>query len=231
MDIIIPFSITLEDGACTVSCYPSVRSVVENFLVRYENDLFSETALHWLQDKLSPLVSFWGYSENREAGTLCIYRLDSASQIRHEKIRSDSVFTDTVEDIENEDFYDDLSGFLTGLPEEGLLTCVTLQGHRILSAAGENSPMEQDASHTITEIGVATGEFCRGLGYGVSNVAALSSRLFNEGRQRIYYKCSSLNLPSRKTAESAGFRLVGQEYHYVCYAGSLNDSEGDSGSI
>lgn len=201
--MIVPMLIWQQNGELRIEAYDDVRETAEEFERLFARHPFSKSALDWLDTKLTPYCNSHGYY--REAyGKYRWYREFVFSNGK----RDGKVQESTIR-WEGEP---NLSGLLLDLDPDWL-TYVTVVDGVIVSAARVN---EYDPRVSSPEITVETAVEYRGLGYGVSNVLALSRALAEKG-ECARYVCSRYNRASAKLAEKAGFDEVGRFYAFTAY--------------
>jgi len=200
--MIVPMLIWQQNGELRIEAYDDVRETAEKFERLFARHSFSKAAIDWLDEKLTPYCNSHGYF--REAyGKYRWYREFVYTDKCDEEIQPSTILWKGEPN---------LSGLLLDLDPDWL-TYVTVVDGVIVSAARVN---EYDPEVSSPEITVETAVECRGLGYGVSNVLALSRALAENG-ETARYVCSRYNRASAKLAEKAGFDEVGRFYAFTAY--------------
>lgn len=201
--MIVPMLIWQQNGELRIEAYDDVRETAEEFERLFFRHPFSKAALDWLDEKLTPYCASHDYFRESQ-GKYRWYR----EFIFSDKCKEREVQPSTIR-WEGEP---NLSGLLLDIDPDWL-TYVTVVDGVIVSAARVN---EYDPEVSSPEITVETAVEYRGLGYGVSNVLALSRALAEKG-ECARYVCSRYNRASAKLAEKAGFDEVGRFYAFTAY--------------
>lgn len=215
LDCIIPFTCIQNELDLLLHIYAPVKTMALEFIELYNKKAFSDEAIQYIDYKLQPFLSEWGYvniSDNIYDWEYS-YIIDDIEMINCEKILPDTICLNNKHDYANitnididtfHDEWDDL---------KKPVRYATVFDKRILSIAEENPHYIND---TNIEIGVETAENFRCKGYATSNTAALAKHLADKGN-RVLYSCSRYNIPSQRTAQSVGFRIAGKRYYYAAY--------------
>ncbi len=230
--IAVPFQITVyanaplaapgeeipTDGR-TFLVYSFVEELAREFDAAFP-DALSENAIHWLADKLAPVMETYGYDS--ASLQLCghrEYRLtpadlaalpDSAMEAELLTVLTDA---DRVTDADLE-----LDAFeMDGSNPDDAMTVIRENG-QIVCFAAVNDILENDTTGGLDwiELNVECGEAWRKKGYGAACVAALTRHYLQMGKG-VKYLCDEDNLPSIRTAEKVGYRLYSRVMPMVYY--------------
>lgn len=199
--MLVPILIQEEDGAYRIEAYEGVRTIVEDFAVRFYGHYFSKKAIDWLDSQIEPWVNNLGYYRE----SVGLYRW-------YEVYEKQVIGGEPLGETERWDGKDCEMELLLDLSPDYPAYVVKKDG-RIISAARTN---EFDPCDTCPEITVETAPGWRGRGYAVSNVTALSNELLKDFPS-VSYVCSRYNRASQKTALNAGFTKTGRFYAYTAY--------------
>lgn len=210
-DFVVPFAMTLDECEDRAKLYIEVYSdalyLAEQFAEKYENKWFSRKAFDELEACFSRYLKSHGYIED-SYGKYRYYNnyIRQAKLMDSEKalIKSN---TKRVGDIDGECI--NITGLSCdnsdSLPWDSF---VTIEDGKIVSVATVNDRGEDSI---VAEITVKTAKEYRGLGYGTSNVIALTDHLVSKG-VKVGYCCSKNNRGSIALAKKCGFVPTGKMY-------------------
>ncbi len=199
----ISFTYTPEEGT-VLHAFPQVADVARSFLARYADCPTDDRALSFLFAEIAPYFEKWGYTDDR-------FR-DRWGYILHPQqllpTGSVPVVLLQADDEERNKTTYDLSASLSlgcigyGVVEDGQIVSLSLT---------HEAP---EIGDSVIEVGVETVPVARKKGYATACLAALSAHLAGLGI-RAEYRCQRYNTASRRTAQAAGFSVVGRYYYYV----------------
>lgn len=211
MDCIEPFSLTDFGGEYKIEVYPRIRGLADEFTARFGTDFFSDEPRLWLSGHMKGYLDEWGYTEwTEETYTHSfVYVFDADMKPDRTLILPETRLLDP----ERDDKINITGQFISGKMWDGDDYAYTAFGSiadgKLVSVAAENSHWREDDE---TEIGITTANLYRKRGFAVSNLTALCEYKLSRGIKRIFYSCASDNIASIKTAEAAGFRLLGRQF-------------------
>lgn len=208
--IAVPFQVTLTaDGTLDLLVYSFAEKTAEEFEKAYSTDPFTDEAKAYLAEKLAPVMEEFGFDTDAALERVHLeYRCDAPNT---GKILPDCVLINSLDGEEWEDL--PLDEFDLD-PENPLDRMAVIRDDgKIVCFAGLNDISEEDG---LLEVTVECEEAYRRKGYGASCIAKITEYLLGLGED-VKYVCSDDNLPSARTAESAGYSLQSTCMPFVCY--------------
>lgn len=205
---IVPFLIQEQDSEVYVEAYSGLEDIAEQYVLRFENEYFSDAALRWLDSNVQPYLEENGYYREKR-GVMRWYHayiLNADDKINTSYIRKDSVLL--TEPIRSMTLIKPAEHLELSMP----VFATVIDGVAV-SVATVN-PHSEDQN--CLEVTAETAKAYRKNGYGASNVAALSKYLIENGYS-VAYCCSRYNTPSKKIAENIGFKKDGRFYAVDAY--------------
>lgn len=207
-DIAIPFSFTdtPEDGL-TLTVFPEIRPIAEEFLARFAAHPTSASAFSFLFAKLSPYMSKWGYQDDRFRNRWgYILRCDTPpAPVENERFLSPIVLKE-VDERRNQTTYDLCETCRAGCVGYGIAE----NGQIVSLAVTHDAPPRTGT----VEVGVETIPSARHRGCASACLRALARDLCGRGLT-VEYRCGKHNAASRHTALAASFSQVGRYYYYI----------------
>jgi RimJ/RimL family protein N-acetyltransferase len=201
----------LADGTVAISTISEYMDIARSFHTLFSKNLFSEKAFQYLFDTISRKVKAFDlklYTANQEQEKfLWIFGLGEKSNVACSKIQ------DTTIQLKFNAPYKNITKSYKHLQKDRVYYG-TLIGE-IVSIAGCNHAVEPLNPPSVVDIGLETHESYRQRGYALSNVAALTDFLVDNGHS-VKYCCNNKNIISIKTALSSGFQVVGFEKVIWC---------------
>lgn len=208
----IPLSIIQKTGnEAEITTYPETEHIAREFVNLYKADYFSDEAMRWLNEHITPVMKEKGYAPNKFTDRwLYNYEIDSPDKVNISAILSSTqkVISPKDEGLKNHTTYK----FECECEDDDAYFC-TIENKSIVSIASINTYPENSK---IREIAVETCTRYQKRGYAASNTAALALYLSNLG-YLIKYSCQRYNTASRFTAQKAGFKFVGKSYYSLYY--------------
>lgn len=215
LDTMIPFSMTVRENAGTteIEAYEAVMPIVKEWIEMYGDDPLCDKGLCLLEKGLSEFCTDNGYEFCGYRNLKNMYICTADTKLK----KSDKI---DVKEIDcGAEYKSALEMELTGPMYDGddypYRAAGVFDGDLLVSACCENSHYFNN--DTETEVGVETAEKYRQLGYAAAATAELCRILRDNGREKIYYECSTDNTASVKTAEKAGLDFYGKTYYFVSY--------------
>lgn len=205
---IVPFLMQEQDGDIYIEAYSGIEELATQFELRFENEYFSEAALRWLDANIREYLDENGYYRE-ERGVMRWYHayiLNDKDRLNIDFIREDSVLL--KEPIKSKTLIKPAEHLELSMP-----VFATVVDGVAVSVATVN-PHSEDQS--CLEVTAETAVAYRKLGYGASNVAALTKYLLENGYS-VAYCCSRYNRASIKIAEKIGFERDGRFYAVDAY--------------
>lgn len=205
----VPVEVSLlADGAMDMLVYSFCREIAEEFPARYGTDPFSAEAVSYLMGWLSPKMAELGYTLTDPRNHAYLeFRCDAPNKA---KILPDCEIIDTLDGEKWDEL--ELDEFMLDPADPTDRMAVIRRKGRIVCYAGLNDLSEEDG---LFELTVECEEAYRKQGFGASCVAALAGYLMNLG-EGVKYVTAEDNLPSHRTAASAGFTLYKKVLPFVC---------------
>ena len=217
---VVPFYMKEEkedgEGVLYIEAYSGIEDVLNEFASRFAKSPFTDKALSYLNDTISPYLEEKGY--RCEKGSLRRYyhsfEASENTKIDTSLIRSDSfILSELKEKISECKVTFDIDELL----ERSLFAAVSVIDGKIVSIAAVN---EYDEGQRMLEITTETAREYRGMGLATSNTALLTKYLL-ERDYLVAYCTSRYNKASIKIAEKCGFEHTGRffaiaGYRYKC---------------
>ena len=207
-ELAIPIRIYLtRDGEKTVSYTRESDLTLAKELDLLDGDeLFSEDTKKKIADHYDALCGSLGYSPE--------FAVSTYFQIKSRERLNKSFILESSEVLMPDNGYENLTEFEPEPGYEDLLCFGTVIDGKLVSVASENPGMIEDDDHR--DIAVETAEGYEGMGYGTSNVAALTYYLLDPGIT-VTYTVSDDNIRSKRIAEKLGFEPAARELCFLCY--------------
>ena len=206
-EALVPFEATLRGDKLTVTSFRKTKKQARLFYKRFKSDPFSNDAISFIYNTLTPISKEWGYApDDMYEGHIATYVADKSSK---EHIQATTIKIKELGEYENLTEYE-----LEPIPEE-MVECyfVTLIDNKIVSVCETNA---EDAFVGAKEINVYTAPEYRCKGYGLSNVAAMTDYYLNLG-YNVAYTCRCDNKASIALAARCGYRKLAETYYFICY--------------
>lgn len=216
--IAVPIEISqINGGEPDILTYSFCREIAAEFEKKYASDPFSEDAVSFLTEKLTPKMAQLEYS-TAGAGEhgYYEYRCDAPNKA---KILPECEIIDTLDGEKWDEL--ELDEFMLDSDEPTDRMAVIRKDGKIVCYAGLNDLSEDDGLYELT---VECEEDCRGNGYATSCTAKLTEYLIGIG-EGVKYICSVNHIVSQKTAEAAGFKVYKRVLPFVCYKNDEEDEE------
>lgn len=207
-DTAIPFAFTHTADGTTVTVFPKIEPIGEEFLSRFGEDPTSDAALAWLFSAMAPYWKEWGYADDRfrDRWGYILRRSDAEKPIENNVMSP--VLLKSVDEDRNDTTYD-----LEATCDAGCLAYGIVEDGRVVSLAVTHDPIGEDDAGAA-EVGVETVPRARRKGYASACLRALAEDLEKRGISP-EYRVQRYNRASRRTAHAAGFREIGTFYYYV----------------
>ena len=197
----IPFELKQYHGqAAFIVVYREANEIAREFSQKFDGDLFSQTAINFLRDSLTPVAESYGFYPDTECG----FTRDYA------RIPGQNFGSGIAEPYKTA--RNNFTGFdLDYLTEMGL-RCYVVTYDRIVVSAACEAPYPEGSDDI--EIGVETAEGFRGRGFASACVGALAGDINARGKSAVYIAQED-NAPSHAVAKRAGFTERGRCYSSV----------------
>ena len=207
--IAVPIEIYVpENGEAQITTYSCFYKIAEEFERLFKNDLLSEEALNWLDQKIYTDVKMFGYEHSfDDIHMMSEYSMNSIDQLC--KFKNDDVFLIKSES----DIYLYDNSLIVGISIDKE-AAVVIKDNKLVSISCINDVSFDDGS---VEIYVETDAEYRNKGYGAAAVSLIAEKYLNKGIT-VRYKCAKNNIASIKLSEKCGFIKNGEKYSYVCFA-------------
>ena len=215
-DIAVPITITSENGNLDILCYSMVKNICIFYESNYSSDPFSRKALSYLNESVAIKMQQYNKKPRIDNEVILSFfsgknNIDTFSNkiLKNTHIKFPSELTENeIIDLKS---LNDQQNFIQ-FNDYGI--AITSYGNRIVSASLVNDFCSSEKS---IEISVNTLSGFRGMGFGTSSVACLSSYLANND-MGIYYQCYFSNKPSIRIANKLNYSLRSKSYSVVCYS-------------
>lgn len=194
-----------------ITSYPETEIIAREFEDLFRDDYFTDEAMKWLDEKITPIMKTKGYEPNRFTDRwLYNYEINSPDKVNKYAILNNTVkvISPDNEGLKNKTTYP----FDCECEDDDAFFC-TVENKKILSVASINSYPEDS---NIREIAVETCSSQRKKGYAASNTAALALYLSQLG-YKVKYSCQRYNTASQHVVLKAGFEYVGKSHYCVYY--------------
>lgn len=218
--IAVPVQITaFADGRYELLVYSFCQKLAEEYEAKFADPTTSE-ALHWLEEKLAPLMDELDYDpeslmrHSHREFRLTPSEIDRLTKPIHEAELL-TVLTDSDRDTDEELELDAFE--MDGTNPDDAMTVIRENG-KIVCFAAVNDIIENDTTGGFDwiELNVECGENYRRRGYGLSCVIALT-RYYLERGKAVKYLCDDDNAPSITLAEKAGYKFHSHVIPMVYY--------------
>ena len=204
---LVPFEATVRKGKLTVTTFRRTKAQSKQYYKKYKNTPFVNEAKAYIYEELSPICRDWGYApaEMEEGHIVTLV----ADKINKELIKPSTVKIKSIGDYVNLTEYE-----LEPISEESE-ECyfVTVTDGKIVSVCETNA---EDAFVGAKEINVYTDPKYRGMGYGASNVTAMTEYYLSLG-YNVAYTCQNENKASVALAARCGYKKIAETYYFICY--------------
>lgn len=216
--IAVPIEISCDkNGKLDILVYTFCREIAEEFERNFASNPFSDEAVGFLYEKLTPKMAQLDYLTNG-AGEHGYYEYH-CDKPNTAKILPEC---EIIDDLECEKWDDlELDEFMLDSDEPTDRMAVIRKDGKIICYAGLNDLSEDDGLYELT---VECEENYRGNGYATSCVVKLAEYLISIG-EGVKYVCSVNHNISQKTAEAAGFTVYKKVLPFVCYRNEDDDEE------
>ena len=204
---LVPFEATVRNDKLTVTTFRRTKAQAKQFYKKYKNAPFTEEAKEYIYNELSLICKKWGYAPaEMEEGHIVTLVTD---KINKELIKPSTVKIKSIGDYVNLTEYE-----LEPIPEESE-ECyfVTVIDGKVVSVCETNA---EDAFVGAKEINVYTDPKYRGMGYGASNVTAMTEYYLSLG-YNVAYTCQNENKASVALAARCGYKKIAETYYFICY--------------
>jgi len=204
-EALVPIEVTLRSGKLYIETFRKTKKTAKKFYKLFKGSPFSEEAKSFLNEKLSGVISEWGYfTDDINEGHIITYIADS---VNAELIQESTVM------ITSGDGYENLTDYELESTDGEECYFVTVIDGKIVSVCETNA---REAFYGAKEINVYTAEEYRGKGYGASNVSAMVKYYLSLGHN-VAYTSRQDNTSSCRLAEKCGLKKTAETYYYVCY--------------
>ena len=208
-DLLIPFSMIRYRGEkLSVTAIPRISRTVRSFLVRFEDDPFSDEALAWLWSRIEPKQEEWGYRGGKYRWRRCrIFRCTEKDRLS--PTLPETRLLRSVEGLSNLTTYR-----LAETLDAGCLCAATCIDGKVLSVAVTHEDVGQLTAGDVIELGVETAPSARGKGYALSSLSLATGALLDRGLLPEYRSAKS-NRASAAVALRAGYEEVGSAVYLL----------------
>jgi hypothetical protein len=211
----VPFQfIQFIDGEILTSVAPGLENFTAAFMKNFSNRVFSAEALACLEAELPEELFALGFESLMTSGKYnpytFMYGCADKTALHPEKIQATTVqFDSKTEFVNTTESYNPFFD----LTNPRIYFGTVLDEKNIVSIVGHAMELGLLPELDAVSVGVETNADYRRRGYAVSNVTAMTQYLLELGHI-VTYSCHSKNENSQKTALSAGFIKIAEQYGY-----------------
>ena len=210
--LVINYDISGKDNVLYLEVYSDALKIAKKFVKKYENKWFDERSLSVLFESFDKYFKKHGYIPQTEGANSYYINYSRSLPLNEDErthiLESTVKMNDSLKDMIN------VSGLTADdcymIPDESF---VTVCDGKIVSVATVN---DHDVNSRVIEITVETSPDYRSLGFGKSNVLALTEYLINKGC-RVAYCTENDNICSNAIAVKCGFAFIGNMYAVCGY--------------
>lgn len=196
--------IQFEDGCIVFGVISEFLEFAKNYYELFKSYLFNDTAFEYLFEFITGRMVKYNIKPYTNYQELHKYMRYYFSDNNYNYNNNSSKIQESTIQFKADTPYKNITDSYTELSQD-CLYYGTLIDNNIVSIVGTNTPILKYTDVDVVDIGVETHTDFRQKGYAVSNVAAMTDYLHNNG-YIVKYGCNNKNVYSNKTAVLVGLK-------------------------